>query len=88
MSSNVKKCSVCDSPSIKHCLQCKCCAAGSHLDNEKKNKKNEIKMSAEEAYEFICKVSYSLGTIGIEQYSTQDGDKLREAARTLYLEER
>ena len=45
-------------------------------------------MNAEEAYEFICKVSYSLGTMGIEQYSTQDGDKLREAARVLYLEER
>ena len=37
MSSNVKKCSVCDSPSIKHCLQCKYLAAGSHLDSEKKN---------------------------------------------------
>lgn len=45
-------------------------------------------MSAEEAYEFICQVSYSLGSVGIEQYSTQDGDKLREAARVLYLEER
>ena len=41
MSSNVKKCSVCDSASIEHCLQIKCkyCAAGSHLDNDKKNKK-------------------------------------------------
>lgn len=45
-------------------------------------------MSAEEAYEFICNVSYSLGTMGIEQHSTQDDDKLREAARVLYLEER
>ena len=45
-------------------------------------------MSAEEAYEFICQVSYSLGSVGVEQYSTQDGDKLREAARVLYLEER
>ena len=43
MSSNVKKCSVCDSASIEHCLQCKCWAVGSHLDNEKKNKKKEIK---------------------------------------------
>ena len=43
MSSNVKKCSVCDSPSIEHCLQCKCWAAGSHLDSENKNKKKEIK---------------------------------------------
>ena len=46
MSSNVKKCSVCDSPSMEHCLQIKCkyWAAGSHLDSEKKNsekKKNE-----------------------------------------------
>lgn len=45
-------------------------------------------MSPEEAYEFICQVSDSLGTMGIERYSTQDGDKLREAARVLYLEER
>lgn len=45
-------------------------------------------MSAEEAYEFICQVSYLLGSVGVEQYSTQDGDKLREAARILYLEER
>ena len=38
MSSNVKKCSVCDSPSMEHCLQIKCkyWAAGSHLDNDKK----------------------------------------------------
>ena len=43
MSSNVKKCSVCDSPSIKHCLQCKYWAAESHLDSENKNKKKEIK---------------------------------------------
>ena len=43
-------------------------------------------MSAEEAYDFICQVSDSLGTVGIEQYSTYDGDKLREAARALYLE--
>ena len=88
MSSNVKKCSVCDSASIEHCLQCKYWAAGSHLDSEKKIRKKEIKMSQEEAYEFICKVSYSLGTMVAEQYSTQDGDKLREAARVLYLEER
>lgn len=39
MSSNVKKCSVCDSASIEHCIKCKYWAAGSHLDNEKKNKK-------------------------------------------------
>ena len=36
MNSNVKKCSVCDSASIGHCLQCKCWTAGSHLDNKKK----------------------------------------------------
>ena len=36
MSSNVKKCSDCDSHSIEHCLQCKCWAVGSHLDNKKK----------------------------------------------------
>ena len=43
MSSNVKKCSVCDSASIEHCLQCKCWAVGSHLDNNKnrEKKKNE-----------------------------------------------
>lgn len=45
-------------------------------------------MSPEEAYEFIYQISYSLVSVGIEQYSTQDGDKLREAARVLYLEER
>lgn len=45
-------------------------------------------MSVEEAYEFICQVSYSLGSVEVEQYSTKDGDKLREAARVLYLEER
>ena len=45
MSSNVKKCSACDSPSMEHCLQIKCkyWAAGSHLDSEKKDKKKEIK---------------------------------------------
>ena len=45
MSSNAKKCSVCDSTSMEHCLQIKCkyWAAGSHLDNEKKNNKKEIK---------------------------------------------
>ena len=40
MSSNVKKCSACDSASIEHCLQCKCWAAGSHLDNNREKKKN------------------------------------------------
>ena len=39
MSSNVKKCSVCDSASIEHCLQCKYWAVGSHLDSEKKIRK-------------------------------------------------
>lgn len=48
MSSNVKKCSVCGRASIEHCLQCKCWAAGSHLDSEKKIRKREIKMSAED----------------------------------------
>ena len=43
MSSNVKKCSVCGSASIEHCIKCKYWAAGSHLDNEKKNKKNKKK---------------------------------------------
>ena len=45
MSNNVKKCSACDSTSMEHCLQIKCkyWVAGSHLDNEKKNKKKEIK---------------------------------------------
>ena len=45
MSSNVKKCSACDSPSMEHCLQIKCkyWSAGSNLDNEKKGKKKEIK---------------------------------------------
>lgn len=41
MSSNVKKCSVCDSPSIGHCLQCKCWAVGSHLDNNKNREKKK-----------------------------------------------
>ena len=38
MSSNIKKCSACDSPSMEHCLQIKCkyWAAGRHLDNDKK----------------------------------------------------
>lgn len=44
MSSNVKKCSACNSTSIEHCLQIKCkyWAAGSHLDNNKnrEGKKN------------------------------------------------
>ena len=39
MSNNVKKCSVCDSASIEHCIKCKYWAAGSNLYNEKKNKK-------------------------------------------------
>lgn len=39
MSSNVKKCSVCDSASIEHCIKCKCWAVGSHLDSEKKIRK-------------------------------------------------
>jgi hypothetical protein len=41
MSSNVKKCSTCDSTSMEHCLQMKCkyWTAGSHLDNNKKEKK-------------------------------------------------
>ena len=45
MSSNIKKCSTCDSPSMEHCLQIKCkyWAAGSHLYSEKKGKKKEIK---------------------------------------------
>ena len=45
MSSNVKKCSVCDSHSMEHCLQIKCkyWVAGSHLDSEKKIRKKEIK---------------------------------------------
>ena len=42
MSSNVKKCSVCDSASIEHCLQCKCWAAGSHLDNNKNREKKKM----------------------------------------------
>ena len=44
MSSNVKKCSACDSHSMEHCLQIKCkyWAAGSHLYNNKnrEEKKN------------------------------------------------
>lgn len=37
MSSNMEKCSACDSPSMEHCLQIKCkyWAAGSHLDKNK-----------------------------------------------------
>lgn len=37
MSSNVKRCSSCDSSSMEHCLKIKCkyWAAGSHLDNNK-----------------------------------------------------
>ena len=37
MISNVKKCSICDSTSMEHCLQIKCkyWAAGSHLDKNK-----------------------------------------------------
>ena len=44
MSSNVKKCSVCDSPSMEHCLQIKCkyWAAGSHLDNDKNREKKKL----------------------------------------------
>ena len=43
MSSNVKKCSVCDSPSMEHCLQIKCkyWAAGSHLDDNKNREKKK-----------------------------------------------
>lgn len=44
MSSNIEKCSACDSISMEHCLQIKCkyWAAGSHLDNNKnmEEKKN------------------------------------------------
>lgn len=44
MSSNIEKCSACDSTSIEHCLKIKCkyWAAGSHLDNNKnrEEKKN------------------------------------------------
>lgn len=37
MSSNIEKCSACDSISMEHCLQIKCkyWAAGSHLDKNK-----------------------------------------------------
>lgn len=37
MSSNIEKCSACDSTSMEHCLQIKCkyWAAGSHLDKNK-----------------------------------------------------
>ena len=41
MNSNVKKCSVCDSPSIEHCLQCKSVTAGSHLDDNKNMEKKK-----------------------------------------------
>ena len=43
MSSNVKKCSACDSTSMEHCLQIKCkyWAAGSHLDNDNKNREKK-----------------------------------------------
>ena len=39
MSSDVKKCSACGNASIEHCIKCKYWAVGSHLNNEKKNKK-------------------------------------------------
>lgn len=54
MSSNVKKCSVCDSTSMEHCLKIKCkyWAAGSHLDKNKKEKR---------------KVGEVIATIGVER---------------------
>lgn len=43
MSSNIKKCSICDSTSMEHCLQIKCkyWAAGSHLNNNKNGKEKK-----------------------------------------------
>lgn len=43
MSSNAKKCSVCDSTSMEHCLKIKCkyWAAGSNLDNNKNREKKK-----------------------------------------------
>lgn len=45
MSSNVKRCSSCDSSSMEHCLKIKCkyWTAGSHLDNESKKKRGKCK---------------------------------------------
>nr|DAP31933.1 MAG TPA: hypothetical protein [Caudoviricetes sp.] len=43
MSSNVKKCSACNSTSMEHCLKIKCkyWAAGSHLNDNKTRRKRK-----------------------------------------------
>lgn len=44
-------------------------------------------MSKQEAYNYILNIADKLGSMAMEQLSDKDGDKLREAARTLFLEE-
>lgn len=45
-------------------------------------------MSKQEAYDYILNIADKFGSMAMEQLSDKDGNKLREAARVLYLEER
>lgn len=62
MSSNIEKCSACDSTSMEHCLKnkCKYFVAGSHLDKNKKkrrkHKNNYPKCFVSNGHEYpLCK---------------------------------
>lgn len=55
-------------------------------ENTTKNNGGQI-MSKQEAYNYILNIADKLGSMAIEQLSDKDGNRLREAAETLYLEE-
>lgn len=42
-------------------------------------------MTLEEAKEFILKISYDLGNMGVEYLTEKDGEKMREAVEVLYF---
>jgi hypothetical protein len=44
-------------------------------------------MNKEEAREFLLRIVTALGTVGIEYYSTEDGDKAIKAINILYYGE-
>ena len=49
----------------------------------KEIKMKEMKMSKEEAVEYLTAISYKFGTTGVEYLTEKDGEKMREAIEVL-----
>ncbi len=42
-------------------------------------------MTCEEAYAYLMKFSWKIGTTAMEEMNEKDGDRFREAVQTLYF---